>query len=361
MRPRQALSAIAEYVPGMKKKDAVKLSSNENPFGPSPMALSAIEKWAPSVNVYPDSEAGELKAALAGHLGVAPERLIVGNGSDEVLFIAAATFLNPAERAVIPEHTFSQYEFATRLYDGRPAFAPMREGQIQLSAMGELIDGNTRLVFVCNPNNPTGTYLSEAELFAFAETVPEDVLLVIDEAYREFADADDFPDSLRLAKERDNVLVLRTFSKLYGLASLRIGYGVGSESLIRTMHTAKPPFNTGILPQKAATAALSDTEFVRRTLENNREQREVLRIELDQLGMPQYPSEANFICTDCGRDAAAFAADLGEEGVSVRPLGSFGMPTWLRITVGTPEQNRLLVEALVRVRERDAREGVARS
>jgi histidinol-phosphate aminotransferase len=361
VRTRKTVEHLEEYVPGKRRSGTVKLSSNENPLGPSPRALSAIAEWAGALNVYPDGFATELRSALAerirtesGEDKIAAENIIVGNGSDEVLLITAGTFLNPGERAIIPEHTFSQYEFATRLYDGEPVFAPMRDGRILLDEMLALVDGKTRLVFVCNPNNPTGRYVDAEELRAFADRVPEDVLLVIDEAYYEFADADDFPNAVRIAAERENVLVLRTFSKLYGLASLRVGYGIGAAGLISSMHMVKPPFNAGLLAQKAATAALSDTEFVDQTLENNREQREILKGELDLLGMPQYPSQANFICTDCGRDAAEFAAELSEEGVSVRPLTSFGMPTWLRISVGTAEQNRLLVDALSRVRERSA-------
>ena len=352
MRTRNTLANLEEYVPGRKRPGTVKLSSNENPLGPSPRALEAISAWAGEIHTYPDGLASELRAALAEQAGVAPENIIVGNGSDEVLVITAATFLNPGERAVIPAHTFSQYEFASRLYDGEPVFAPMRDGRILLDEMRALIDGNTRLVFVCNPNNPTGTYVGAAELRAFAQEVPDDVLLIVDEAYNEFAEADDFPDAVELIGERENVLVLRTFSKLYGLASLRVGYGIASAELISSMHMVKPPFNTGLLAQKAATAALSDTAFVEKTLANNREQREVLRAELDRLGMPQYTSEANFICADCGRDAKEFAAELAEEGVSVRPLTSFGMPTWVRISVGTAEQNRVLVGALDRVRAR---------
>ncbi|MFP4566225.1 MAG: histidinol-phosphate transaminase, partial [Spirochaetaceae bacterium] len=310
MRTRNTLANLEEYVPGKKRAGTIKLSSNENPFGPSPHALEAIAEWAPQVNTYPDGLAAELRAALAEriardsrHAGVGPENIIIGNGSDEVLVITAATFLNPGERAVIPVHTFSQYEFATRLYDGEPVYAPMRDGRILLDEMRALIDENTRMVFVCNPNNPTGTYVGAAELRAFARELPDDVLLVVDEAYKEFADAPDFPDALELTREQSNVLVLRTFSKLYGLASLRVGYGIASAALISSMHMVKPPFNTGLLAQKAATAALSDTAFVEQTLSNNRKQREVLRAELDRLGMPQYPSEANFICADCGRDA----------------------------------------------------------
>lgn len=361
MKTRRTVEKLEEYVPGRRRSGTVKLSSNENPLGPSPRALSAIAEWAGELNVYPDGFATELRTALAERIraesgvdGIEAGNIIVGNGSDEVLVITAGTFLNPGERVVIPEHTFSQYEFATRLYDGEPVFAPMREGRILLDEMRGLIDGDTRLVFVCNPNNPTGTYVAEDDLRAFADRVPEDVLLVIDEAYHEFADAEDFPNAVRIAAERENVLVLRTFSKLYGLASLRVGYGIASTRLIASMHMVKPPFNAGLLAQKAATAALSDTEFVEQTLENNREQREVLKGELALLGMPQYPSEANFICTDCGRDATQFTAELSEEGVSVRPLTSFGMPTWLRISVGTAEQNRLLVDALSRVRSRSA-------
>ena len=352
MKTRNTLANLEEYVPGRKRPGTVKLSSNENPLGPSPRALEAIAEWAPQVNTYPDGLACELRGALADQADVAPENIIIGNGSDEVLVMTAGTFLNPGDRAVIPAHTFSQYEFATRLYDGEPVFAPMRDGRILLDEMRALIGENTRLVFLCNPNNPTGTYVGAAELRAFAREVPDDVLLVVDEAYNEFAEAPDFPDAVELTRDRGNVLVLRTFSKLYGLASLRVGYGVASPELISSMHMVKPPFNTGLLAQKAATAALSDTEFVERTLANNREQREVLRAELERLGMHQYPSQANFICADCGRDAKEFATELAEEGVSVRPLTSFGMPTWVRISVGTAEQNRVLVGALDKVHAR---------
>jgi len=357
LKTRDTVANLGEYVPGKKRAGTVKLSSNENPLGPAPRALEAISEWASALNVYPDGSATELRDALASRAGVERGHVIVGNGSDEVLVMLAATFLNPGEHAVIPEHTFSQYEFATRLYDGKPVYAPMRDGRIQLDAMRELIDADTRLVFVCNPNNPTGTYIPGKELAAFAHEVPDDVLLIIDEAYCEFADAPDFSEAVALTRERENVIVLRTFSKLYGLASLRVGYGIAAESVIASMHKVKPPFNTGLLAQKAATAALSDEEFVEQTLSNNREQRAVLRETLERLGMPQYPSEANFICADCGGDAQEFAAELADEGVSVRPLSSFGMPTRVRISVGTAEQNRMLAEALERVHSRQATSG----
>jgi histidinol-phosphate aminotransferase len=354
VKTRKTLAHLEEYVPGTKKPGTVKLSSNENPFGPSPKALEAIRESAGGLNEYPDVLAGELKAALSEKLEVSAENLIVGNGSDEVFVLTAAAFLNPGERAIIPEHTFSQYEFATRLFDGEPVFSPMHEGRILLDEMLSLIDERTRLVFVCNPNNPTGTYVGSAELESFADRVPEDVLLVIDEAYSEFADADDFPNGIDIALERENVLVLRTFSKLYGLASLRVGYGIASPGVTGPMHKVKSPFNTGLLAQKAAAGALSDTDFVERTLANNREQRRRLASELSRLGMKQYPSQANFICTDCGRDSKEFVAGLAEHGVSVRPLTSFGMPTWLRISIGTPKQNKLLIDALSRTLSRDA-------
>ena len=354
MKPRKTLSNLEEYVPGTRKAGTVKLSSNENPFGPSPAAIEAIAEWAPGLAEYPDGLARELKAALSRHLGVAQEQLVIGNGSDEVLVLAAAAFVNPGERVVIPAHTFSQYEFAARLYDARPVFSPMEDGRILLEEMHALIDENTRMVFVCNPNNPTGTYIPEDELFDFARQVPSDVLLVVDEAYREFADAADFPNAVQLVSERDNVLVLRTFSKLYGLASLRVGYGIASPEVTGPMHTVKPPFNTGLLTQKAATAAIGDTEFVQKTLSNNRTERQRVSAELSRLGLRQYPSQANFVCTDCRRDSREFAAELAEHGVSVRPLSSFGMPTWLRISIGTSEQNGLLISALEKTLKRSA-------
>lgn len=346
---RDTLSKIEPYVPGKRVEGAVKLSSNENPLGMSPKARNAAEHALPAASIYPDGSATALRSALAAAHGLPAEQFIIGNGSDEIMMLGAATFLEAGMSTVMGAHTFSQYEFVTRVFGGVPRKIAMDDGAYPVAEIAGAVDENTRIVFLCNPNNPTGTSFSHAELESLLEAVPDDVLVIEDEAYHEYVDSPTYPRSLELLKRYDNLLVLRTFSKIYGMAGLRVGYGMGNPEMLRNIIRTKQPFNVGSVSQAAAAAALADTEFVARSQDLNRRGKEYLAAQLSRLGLAFLESEANFLCIEMNRDASAVASELTQLGVTIRPLGSFGLPTMIRATIGTQEQNELLVSSLERV------------
>ncbi|ADN02284.1 histidinol-phosphate transaminase [Spirochaeta thermophila] len=346
MRVRQVVQSLPTYTAGASRPGAIKLSSNENPLGPSPLALKALKEASETIHLYPDKACTSLKEKLAEVHGLTPKWFVIGNGSDEVMLFIAGAFVERGISVVTSEHTFSEYTFATRVFEGEVRYAPMREGRFALSELAAGIDSSTRVVFICNPNNPTGTYVSHEELVSFLETVPEEVLVVVDEAYREYVEARDFPRTLELVKRHPNLMVLRTFSKIYGLAGLRVGYGIARPEVIRYVERLKPPFNVNLLGQVAARAALDDTAFVERSRALTREGKAFLYRELSRLGLFAYPSEANFVCFRLGGSSQEAFEALMERGVIIRPLDSFGLPGWMRVTVGTPDQNEAFIEAL---------------
>ncbi|MCF7928267.1 MAG: histidinol-phosphate transaminase [Spirochaetales bacterium] len=351
MKTRKALDRMVPYSAGVKQPGAIKLSSNENVLGPSPAAVKAVQAQIDQLHFYPDGGAADFRAALARHLSLEPDRLIFGNGSDELMVMAAGAFLNPGETSIIGEHSFSEYRFATRLFDGELSSVPMNEGAFDLEGMVNAVNGRTRMIFLTNPNNPTGRYIGEAELRSFLDRIAEwpEILCVLDEAYYDFADSEDFPDSRRLIDDYPNLLVLRTFSKLYGLAGLRIGYGMAGTPIIAAMEKTRQPFNLNSLAQAAGAAALDDRDFVERSRTLVGAGRRQLTEGLRGLGLTVYPSQANFLCFDTERDARRIFEELAKEGVTIRPLASFGMDSWIRVTVGTREQNEFFLEALGRV------------
>jgi histidinol-phosphate aminotransferase len=349
MQPRKVIKGIVPYSPGRLEPGAIKLASNENPLGPSPLALKAIAEAARGVNLYPDGASAALKAAIAakragGALG--PSSVVTGNGSDEILQLIAWAFIEPGLNAIGSACTFSEYAFAVNVAGGEMRQAPLREGRFDLAAIAALADANTRVAYLCNPNNPTGTYFTVAELDAFLDAVGDDVVVVLDEAYREYVDADDYPDSDALVRSRRNVIALATFSKIYGLAGLRVGYGIAHEGLASWVEKAREPFNVNLLAQAAALAALGDESFVAESRRLNKEGLEFIAAGLDRLGLRHYPSQSNFVCFDTGRDCMAMFEEIMRRGVTVRPLKGFGLPTWLRVSTGLPEQNTTFLDAL---------------
>jgi len=346
---RQAVKNIKDYTPGGSSPGAIKLASNENPFGPSPKALEAISKAAPRLHVYPDQKSIELREALAKKLKLSEDNIIIGNGSDEIMQLASATFLRPGEEVIIPAHTFSLYETFTHLFDGRPVIVDLKDNEQELEAMAQAITPKTKMIFLCNPHNPTGTMISKAKLEAFLSRVPKNVLVIIDEAYVEFVDSKDFPDTLPLVKERENILVLRTFSKYYGLAGLRIGYGIASPELIKYMFRVKPPFNVNRLAQAGALAALEDDLFLEKTYKNNIEQRNFLYQELDKLGLEYEKTQSNFIFMEVKQSADEIFLQMLKAGIIIRPLTSFGLPYAIRVSIGTREQNERFIQALTQL------------
>jgi histidinol-phosphate aminotransferase len=334
-----------EVAPGVSR--VVKLASNENPLGPSPRALAAVAQGLAQVHRYPDGPAVALRQALAARLGVEPGQVVVGNGSTDLIDLLARAFLGPEDNAVISERAFARFGQVVRARNGRARLVPMRDGRHDLAAMALAADERTRLVYVANPNNPTGTWNRRAEVDALLRALPPQALLVLDEAYFEYADGEDeYPNGLHYVREGASVVVIRTFSKAYGLAGLRVGYGIGAADVIDAVDTVREPFNSNLLGQVGALAALTDDEHVRRAVALNRAERPRLESELRRRGLEPLPSLANFLCVDVHRDGSELFRGLLRRGVIVRPLRAFGMDTWLRISVGSVEDDDALLVAL---------------
>jgi histidinol-phosphate aminotransferase len=328
--------------------DSIKLASNENPLGPSPRALQAMREAVDDVHRYPDGSCFRLKRALANKLGVSPETLLFGNGSNEIIELVVRAFLRPGQDAVMSEHAFVIYRMVVQSQGGRSICVPMRNYTHDLEAMAEAVTPETRLVFIANPNNPTGTIFSREVWEEFLDALPPDVIVVMDQAYAEYVEDPEYPDALADLRREQPILVLRTFSKIYGLAGLRVGYGVGHPDVIELMNRVRAPFNVNSLAQVAALAALGDDEHVERTRRTNREGMAYLRESLTGLGLDCVPSWANFILVRVGNALRTYDALL-RLGVIVRPVPVYGFPEHLRVSVGLPEENERLVQAMRQV------------
>ncbi len=330
----------------MSPRPPVDLASNENPLGPSPKALEAILSELPRSHRYPDDGGRPLREALSERFGVAAEEVILGNGSTELVELLARTFLGREGWAVMAERTFILYRIAVLAVNGNAREVPLREGRHDLPAMAAACDERTVLVYIANPDNPTGTYVTAADLEEYFRKAPSSVITVLDEAYAEYMERPDYPsglDSLLLGRR---IVVLRTFSKAFGLAGLRIGFGLAPADLISAMERIRTPFNTSRTAQAAALAALEDPEHLERSRALVREGREFLEAEFRRRRLPFVPSATNFILLEIGRDAEAVHEDLLRRGVRTRPLGPYRFPRALRVTVGTNDENRRFLEAL---------------
>lgn len=348
---RPALKNLKAYVPGKtpKKPGVIKLASNENPFGPSPKALEAIKKESARLQTYPDQKSIQLREALAKKYGLTKEHIIVGNGSDEIMQLLAEAFLNAGEEVIVPKNAFGIYEMVAKLFDGQAVFVGLKDHKLDLNAVSAVITEKTKLVFLCNPLNPCGTCFSHAELEAFLKKFPKNIIVVIDEAYMEFVEAKDFPQSIKLLRQYENIVILRTFSKFYGLAGLRAGYALANPKLISYLFLVKMPFNVSRLAQAGALAALEDKAFLDKTYKNNLEGKKYLYAELDKLGLSYKKTEANFIFIDLQKDADGLFLEMMGQEVIIRPLTSFGLPQAIRVSVGTKEQNEKFVSALKQI------------
>ena len=349
MNIRECLIDLVPYTQGKTKMGAIKLSSNENPLGVSPKAREAIGLGLSKVCLYPDGSCAELKSALASRHSLLPGNFSVGNGSDEILLLIAGAYIEPGDNAITSEKTFSEYTFATKLFGGIIRYAPMQNGMFQLDLIASVIDSKTKIIFLCNPNNPTGTYFSNTALIEFVKKVPTNVLVVVDEAYIEYTDADDIPDSISIMKLYSNVIVLRTFSKIYGLAGLRVGYGISNPAVIFDLEKARAPFNVNSLSQLAAVAALNDDEFVKMSRKANNEGKVYLYASFERLGLTYYPTQSNFVLVFVNQDCTAAFEKIMNLGVTVRPLKSFGINDAIRVTVGTAEQNEIFIRCLEKI------------
>jgi histidinol-phosphate aminotransferase len=325
--------------------EIIKLASNENPLGPSPLALAAMQKTLATLHLYPDGNAFYLKQKLAEKVGVAPANLVLGNGSNEIIEFVGHAYFAPGVDVVVSQFCFAIYPLVAKMFGANLVTVPAKNHGHDLPAMLRAITPQTRVVFVANPNNPTGTLVPREEVIAFVNEIPDHVLLVMDEAYLEFLeDPADLASLVRLGV-RPNLLLMRTFSKIYGLAGLRIGYGIGHPDLISALEKIRQPFNINSLAQAGALAALDDQEYVRRTRANNLAGLQFFQRAFRALKLEYVPSAANFILVRVGRGQAVFAA-MQKQGVIARPMDGYQLGEWLRISVGTPGENERCLSAL---------------
>lgn len=354
MKPKSQIVNLPVYQPGkpieevkreLGLEQVIKLASNENPYGSSPAALEAITREMTNISIYPDGSSVELTGVLAKHLGVERNNLIFGCGSDEIIALITRAFFLPGDETIMADQTFSVYKSNADIEGAVTIEVPLKDGTHDLSAMLAQINDKTKAVWVCNPNNPTGTIISEQELTAFMDRVPAHVMVILDEAYYEFVTDEAYPQSIPLIEQYPNLVILRTFSKIYGLASLRVGYGIARPEIIDLINRVREPFNTSRFAQVAATAALLDQDFVQECSKRNATDRDFLQNEFTRLGLSYFPSQGNFIMVDLNMPSATAFQSLLKQGIIVRP-GFNVYPTYIRVSVGTSEQNRSFVTAL---------------
>ena len=345
------IAALVPYVPGKPIEElerelgiprAIKLASNENPLGPAPKSLAVLNEVGPLLHRYPDGGAHKLRAALADRFKLTPDRVVLGNGSDEILGLLARAFLSPGDHAVMADTTFVIYNMEVTAAHGVAVTVPLKAWRHDLNAMADAITPATRLVFICNPNNPTGTMVTAHEVETFMARLPPDAIAVFDEAYFEYVRDQRFPDSLAYVRANRNIVVLRTFSKIYGLAGLRIGYGLTTPEIAGYLNRVRPPFNANSVAQRAALAALDDDDHVARSRALNQAEMAIVRAGLVALGLDPAPSETNFLFFDVRRDGRQVFDALLRHGVIVRHIEG----SMLRVTIGLPEENRAFLAAL---------------
>jgi histidinol-phosphate aminotransferase len=348
------IKSITPYVPGKPIEElerelgisnSIKLASNENPLGPSPKALAAIKKVVDGLNRYPDGSGFYLSQALAKKYNVDPAQVILGNGSNELIELVVRTFVQPGDEIISADPSFVVYKMITQAAGGKNVIVPCREMRHDLDAMAERITEKTKIIFIANPNNPTGTINTVSEMNRFMERVPGHVIVAVDEAYFEYVTHADYPDSLDYLKEGGNILALRTFSKIYGLAGLRIGYGVTKPELAENMNKIRQPFNTNSLAQAGALAALADRKHVEKSVAINNEGKQHLYQSFGQLGVQYVPTETNFILFETALEGKDVYGTLLKQGVIIRPMGG----KRLRVTIGLPEENKRFVTELEKI------------
>ncbi len=349
LSPYQAGKPIEELQRELGLSDIVKLASNENPLGPSAAVLAACEKAAQDITRYPDANGFELKHAIAEKFGLQPNQLTLGCGSNDVLDLIARAFLNPNASSVFSQYGFVVYPIATQACGARAIVTPAKDWGHDLDAMLAAIADDTRVVFIANPNNPTGTWLSKTELLKFLRAVPERVVVVLDEAYTEYVDSLEFPNGLELLAEFSNLIVTRTFSKAYGLAALRVGYAVSNPQIADLLNRVRAPFNVNSIALAAAVAALNDDNYLRRSRSMNAQGMLQIIDGIKKHNLNYIPSAGNFITIEMPGDAASIYQKLLREGVIVRPLAPYQMPNHLRVSVGLPQENAKFLTALTKV------------
>ena len=346
LTPYQPGKPIEELTRELGISDVVKLASNENPRGPGPAVRAALERAATDLSRYPDGSGYRLKRALGAHLGVPPEQITLGNGSNDVLELAARVAISPGTEGIVDAHGFVVYPLAVAAAHGQLVTAPSRDWGHDLDAMLDRVTAATRIVFLANPNNPTGTWVRERALTAFLRAIPESIWVVLDEAYYEYVSEPDYPNGIRLLPSYPNLIVTRTFSKIHGLAGLRVGYSVSTAAFADLMNRIRQPFNTSSMGLAAAEAALGDRDFTATSRAMNDAGMLQLTGGLDALGIDRIPSIGNFVTFDCARVAMPVYEALLARGIIVRPVANYGMPNHLRASIGRPEENERLLQAL---------------
>ncbi len=354
IKPYIAGKPIDETKRQLGLKEVIKLASNENPFGPSPKAVSALKKCFNEVNRYPDAQGFYLKKRLASSFSLDPGNFILGNGSDELIDLTIRTFVEQGENIVTSETTFLEYEIFAQVNDREIRKAPLRYFKYDLNAILKLVDKKTKLIFIANPNNPTGTYVTKYEIADFLGELPESAVVVFDEAYDNFVDVDDYPDSLGYLRKKNRVIVLKTFSKSYGLAGLRLGYAIADKELVSYMERVRQPFNVNVMAQAAGAAALDDKEFLKKTRKAVLAGKAYIYKELSRMGVGFLSSVSNFVLVDTGRDGVEVFKSLLKFGVIVRDMKQYGLKNFIRVTIGTQKENERFARVLKKVlKEKD--------
>ncbi len=355
---RKNIQNITPYIAGkpieetkreLGLKEVIKLASNENPLGPSPKALAAIRKNLSQINRYPDSNCFYLKKKVAKSLNVKPANVIFGNGSDELIDVIVKTFVEDDENIITADTTFLEYAIIAKVNNRQIFTAPLKYFKYDLEAIKKKINKKTKLIFIANPNNPTGTYLTAHEIRDFLKEVPENVILVLDEAYETFIDVNDFPDTLRQIGTYKNIILMKTFSKVFGMAGLRVGYAVAVEELVSAMEKVRQPFNVNLLAQVAAAATLDDKKFLKKSRQVVLQGKNYLYDSLKEMGLAYVPSVANFILIDVGKDGVSVFKEMLKYGVIVRDMKQYGLKNFIRVTIGTKKENERFIKVLKKV------------
>jgi histidinol-phosphate aminotransferase len=360
---RDSVLKIEQYQPGKPaevlerelaiKEEICKLASNENPLGPSPLAIAAIQSSLEEGNLYPDNCCYFLKEKLARHLRVKPENLRIGNGSSELILLLGLAFLNQEDTLVMSQSSFIMAKIVAQIVGCKLVEIPLKEYRHNLDAILKSITSETKIVYLDNPMNPIGTMATDKEISEFMERITEDIVVVLDEAYHDYVNHREYMKSLHFVEEGKNVIALRTFSKMYGLAGFRVGYAVARKEFIHALDMVSPPFSVNRFGQIGAAASLEDRDHVQKTKEINEKGKDYLYRNFEKLGVFYIPSETNFVTIDVKTDANGIAESLQKKGIIVRPLSMYGQPTFLRVTIGTPEQNKRFMDAFAKIHKKD--------
>ena len=330
-------------------KTVVKLASNENSLGPSNKAIDSIRNYASKVNIYPDGGGYYLKRALAEKLGLKIEEIILGNGSDEIVSLIAHVFLQKGEEAIMGDPSFLMYRIDAQLSQGIALPIPLSNFRLNLPAMAKAITPKTKLIFISNPNNPTGTIVEEKEVINFLKDLSSQIIVIFDEAYFEYVEDENYPQTINLLNEKNNIIILRTFSKIYGLAGLRVGYGISQPQIIKMLNRARPPFNVNSLAQVAALASLKDQDQVVRSKRLIKQEKEYLYSSLKKMKLFYVPTHANFILIKLGRKASYVEKKLLQDGIIIRGMKAYNLTQYIRLTIGTRKENERFIRALRKI------------